>query len=212
MSAIPTKPNRTGCIIGIGAIVLLLCCGVLVVGGIGAYVFLNTGAPMPTPQISIGQPIPKSIVPIPSTAPTSKSETYAGKGAPFSVKYPNDWTVEDQESDSHVVVFISPDQSASASVTYGAAGALTASQAADRLVGNVLVDAQVINKKNNSDGSVTVEVEHTNEDLGGRVRGYMRVIIAGNQFYVVQFNALVDDFDTYKQNGNAIVNSLTVRP
>ena len=139
--------------------------------------------------------------------------TYDGSGAPFSVQYPSDWDVQDQEADQNQVVFISPSQTASANVTYGPFdSSFNRSDAFDRILSPVFTDPNVISKTTNLDHSLTAELEHTSQLLGGRVHGYIRALTAGGNCYIAEFNVVTNEFAQYKDVGKAFVDSLTVSP
>ncbi len=215
-SSVPPKPNRTPYFI-IGGLVgcLLLCvCSAVVIGG--AYVLFGKSSPIaattPLPTLRANQPARLNTpTPEPNTSQVDYS-TYNGTGASFSVQYPSDWTVEDQEASSRTVVFISPSQTASANVTYGKLGTTNVQDAFDQILANVYTDATIIAKKTNSDNSMSAELEHTSAALGGRVHGYIRLIPAGTMYYIVQFNVLVNDLDQYRDIGQTIIDSMTVSP
>ncbi len=215
-SSVPSKPNRTPYfIIGglVGCLVLLVC---VVVVGIGAFLMLasrsQTAATTPVPTLRTNQLARfNTPTPEPTISPVHYS-TYDGTGASFSVQYPSDWDVEDQEASSRTVVFISPSKSASANVTYGKLGTTNLQDAFDQILTKVFTDAKIIAKKTNSDQSLSAELEHTSASFGGRVHGYIRLIPAGSTYYIVQFNVLVDDFDQYRDIGQTIIDSMTVTP
>jgi hypothetical protein len=138
--------------------------------------------------------------------------TYTGIGAPFSIRYPNSWQVQSQETgiNPYVVIF-APSQAAGVVVTYIQAGSNDPKRYIESLVAQ-LIDVKIIAETQNPDNSITVEVEHTVQQLGGRVHGYYRVLSAGGTFYVAEFNAVSNEFDLYKTAGKTMVDSLTAAP
>lgn len=215
-SSVSSKPNRTPLLI-IGGLVgcLLLCvCSVVIIGG--AYVLFGRSSPIAAttsvPTLRANQPTRiNTPTPEPNASQVDYS-TYNGTGASFSVQYPSDWDVEDQEADQRMVVFISPSKTASANVTYGKLGTVNVQDAFDQILAKVFTDAKIISKKTNPDKSLSAELEHTSADFGGRVHGYIRLIPASNMYYIVQFNVLVDDLPQYQNIGQTIVDSLTALP
>jgi hypothetical protein len=211
-----TKPNRTPIFIIGGVVGCLFLCACIAVGATGAYFIFGRSTPVavasPVPTSHTNQ-VPTGLNPTPQ--PTESAidfATYTGSGAPFTIKYPSDWDVEDQEASQNSVVFISPSQTASANVTYGKLGTTNLSDAFDQILTKVFQDPNIIAKTKNSDQSLSAELEHTSAAFGGRVHGYVRLVPAGNTYYIVQFNVLVDEFGQYKDVGKTIVNSLTVSP
>ncbi len=219
MSTTPvaSKPNRTPYFIIGGLVGCLILCACLVVVAGGAYVLFGKSTPVPVPNVvptdqSNQPPAGVNNSPTPSS-PAVDYSTYSGVGAPFAVKYPSDWTVDNEESASNLVTFVSPDQNASASISYGSiSGTPDVNQAMDKFISGSLTNPQVVSKKTNADGSVTVEIVHTNQTLGGRVHGYLRLLIANDTYYFAQFNAVNSTFSQYQTIGKTMIDSLQVSP
>lgn len=218
-SPIGSKPNRTPYFI-VGGLVgcLLLCVCFAVLAG-GAYLLIGRNSPIvvatPIPTLQSNQ-LPTGLANPPTPiAPNSNAVDYAtfnGSGAPFSVQYPSDWDVVDNETDQNTVVFISPSKTASANVTYGKLGTANLQDAFDKILTSVFKDSKVISKTTNPDQSLGAELEHTSPDFGGRVHAYIRLVPVGSTYYIVQFNVVVDEFDQYKEIGKTIIGSLAVSP
>ncbi len=226
-----SKSSRWPYVAIAGALGCLILCMFLALTG-GVLFFLNSRANAfvePTPVIatpdsnvqtsatSVPQPTAApdatqaAATDTPSAvAPSADVKTFTGTGAPFTIQYPGDWTVDDQQANSNLVVFVSPDQAASASISYGGRGTVAADTAMDQFIAQDLVDPTVIDKTTNPDGSIMVEVEDTNQNIGGRVHGYLRLLVTPNGYYFVQFNATTDTFAQYQDIGKKIVSSLTV--
>ncbi|MBI5653972.1 MAG: hypothetical protein HZC40_26515, partial [Chloroflexi bacterium] len=106
----------------------------------------------------------------------------------------------DQEATLATVSFTAPDRSAQGSVKFGAAGSQTAEQALSAYITDTLKarapDARVIAQRKNLDGSAEADVEFTSAEMGGRVRGLVRVFIQPGGFYFAAlFSARDDQFD-----------------
>lgn len=230
MSTTPVKPNRTPCLV-VGGIAgcLVVCLATALLGGAWYFVmgpgrsapimdnFFSTparpapGALLPTPRSQPGQP---SATRSPSQ-PVSPSGTQLFTGsAPFTVSYPLDWDVNDDEDDNQVVLFVSPDVDAYALVMYQP----STSAPADSLLNSMLDDlpgndgsVKIISKKTNPDGSVWSELTYEDSDLGGTTHSYARVVKTKTNDYLVIFGTLNQDFAKYKDAGNAIVNSFSAR-
>ncbi len=226
-------PNRTPCLVAgavAGCLVLCLCVAV----GAGGWFYLvgpGQSAPImdslratPAPlgqQFGNAPGTPMLVQPAatrpssePSTgAPASDMQTFAGK-APYSLQYPSDWDVNDDEADNQIVVFVSPDVDAYAAVRYQDASP----DSADSLMTNMLNDlpgnegsVKVVSKKTNQDGSVFEEVTYEDSDLGGTTHAYARVVKTKTYSYLVIFGTLTEQFSKYKDIGNSIVNSFAAK-
>ena len=211
------KPNRTPIFIIGGVVGCLLLCACITVVGAGVFFIMGRSAPVavatpiPTSQTNLIPTGQKNPTPLPTTSVVDFG-TYSGSGAPFTIRYPSDWDVEDQEAASNSVVFISPSKTASANVTYGRLGNTNLSDAFDKILSNVFQNSNVIARSKNSDASLSAELEHTSAAFGGRVHAYVRLVPSGSTYYIVQFNVVIDEFNEYKDIGKAIVSSLTVSP
>ena len=218
MSTSPSaKPNRTPIFIIGGLLGCLFLCVCVAVSAAGAFWILGRNTPiaatMPIPTLQSNQ-LPTALKK-PTAQPTSSAiqyATYSGSGAPFTIQYPSDWDVEDQQATDNSVIFISPSKTATANVTYGKLGATNVSDAFDQILTKVFQDPNVIAKSKNSDQSLAAELEHTSAAFGGRVHGYLRLVPVGDTYYIVQFNVVVGEFDQYKDIGKTIVGSLRVSP
>lgn len=190
-------------LIGIGALAAVVGCSAGPNTGAGASA---------TPTISPAKPLAMPTFPPTFTPPPAAAgfKSFVGSGAPFVVQYPQDWSVDNEEASGRVVSFVSPDSTASATVIYGDGSTVKPTDAIDQFIAGSLTDAKVIGKTENPDGSVTAEVEQTESGQGGRVHGYVRLILSREAFYMVMFNAHVDQFPKYQSTGQAIITSLKV--
>ena len=112
------KPNRTPIFIVGGVLGCLLLCVCIVLAGAGLFIIVGRSTtvaevtPFPTSQTNLLPPSQRNPTPLPTSSSIDFS-TYTGSGAPFSIQYPSDWDVEDQEAAQNSVVFISPSKTAS---------------------------------------------------------------------------------------------------
>lgn len=194
---------------------LFVLMGIVALAGVaGCAAGQNATAPISTaaPTPSSLQPLAMPTLPPTSTPPQALAgfKSFVGSGAPFVVQYPKDWSVDNEEASGRVVVFLSPDSAASATVIYGDGSTVKPNEAIDQFIAGSLTDAKVIGKTQNPDGSVTAEVEQTEQGQGGRVHGYVRLILNHDAFYMVMFNAHVDQFQKYQSTGQTIISSLKV--
>ncbi len=205
----PWRPERT-----IVRALLILVVIVLLAAIAGCALGPNAAAPTVTsaPTVSSIQPLAMPTFPPTSAPPPAAAgfKSFVGSGAPFVVQYPNDWSVDNEEASGRIVSFFSPDSAASATVLYGDGSTVSPSEAIDQFIAGSLTDAKVIGKTQNPDGSITAEVEQTESGQGGRVHGYVRLILSREAFYMVMFNAHVDQFQKYQSTGQLIIQSLKV--
>lgn len=139
--------------------------------------------------------------------------TYQGVHAPFTVAYPVDWMADYANEEDGIVVFVSPDQTAAASVIFLKAGPLSVDQAMDRINNQILSkngNVNVISGNKNGDGSITEELEYTSVALGGRVHSFARLLRVSDTYYLAIFDAQIDTFTRFTEIGKKYVESLTV--
>ncbi|MBI5303600.1 MAG: hypothetical protein HY868_15805 [Chloroflexi bacterium] len=189
-----------------GAGCVLAFLAVLVIGGgFFAWNAIFVAATPTARAVAISTPTRVAIVAttptaLPTRTPIVEYQIYASKVAFFSVQYPRGWTVNDQEQAKAMVTFTAPDRSAQQSVSFGAAGSQTAEQAlnvflTDRFRAQA-PDVRVLSQRAASDGSALADIEYTSADLGGRVRGVLRVVVvSGGFYYAVLFSAKGDQLD-----------------
>lgn len=211
----PKQSNRRWYVIGglvIGCLVVSVL-GVIGLGGLGALPVLISAPSLPT-QSAIVQ---ATLVPIPVTGVTPTAvatpivySTYQSTHAPFSVQYPADWTKSNQGTEDHEVIFVSPDLNAFASVVFGDGAVVTAEEGIDQIVNHLLVEPKVISKQQNADGSYTVELEYTKDTAGTRAHAFIRAVVAGTMYYVVQFSVNVDEYEQYRVAGTTLIHSFTL--
>jgi hypothetical protein len=150
---------------------------------------------------------------LPTTPFADNWGTYGGLHAPFTIAYPVDWTVDSDNEPDGIVVFVSPDQAAAASVIFLKAGPLSVDQAMDRINNQILSkngNVNVISSNKNGDGSITEELEYTSMALGGRVHSFARLLRVSDMYYLAIFDAQIETFARFTDIGKKYVESLTV--
>jgi hypothetical protein len=233
----PSKTNRIPCLVIVGLFgCLILCLGIVGIAS-AAYFFLGpnpfslvartqptaTSIPLPIPTAAATLPsqTPSEVTRVPANAPTLAPTTpsaniwgtYQGVHAPFSVAYPTEWTVDNENESDGTVVFVSPDQTAAGSVIFLQAGPLSVDQAMDRINNQILSkngDVNVFSSNKNADGSITEELEYISVALGGRVHSFARLLRVSDRYYLAIFDAPVDDYVRFTETGKKFVASLTV--
>ncbi len=229
--------NRIPCLMIAGVLgCLALCLGIVIVAAAG-YLLLGpypmaplalarpqaTAVPLALPSESpVTAPAPSPTFRAPENAPTlapadlsagPKWDTFQGVHAPFSVAYPSDWTVDKDNEAAGTVVFVSPDQTAAASVISLQAGPLPVDQAMDRINNQILSKngaVNVISSNKNADGSITEELEYTSVALGGRVHSFARLLRVSDKYYLALFDVQVDQSAQFADTGKKFVDSLVV--
>lgn len=220
--------KRSPClVVGLAGGCLLLClCAAL--AGAGWFYLAGPGQTAPIMTNLFGTPTPHgssfgnlrgTAVPVQpgvTRAPSGTrggTQTFSGQ-APYTLQYPLDWDVNDDEADNQFVLFVAPDEDAYAAVMYQPATSASAEALLTSMVNDLPGNegsVKVISKKTNPDGSVFEELTYEDSDLGGTTHGYARVIKTRDNTYLVIFGSRDEQFAKYRDAGTAIVNSFNAK-
>ncbi len=234
----PSPTSRIPCLAIAGAIGCAVLCIGLVIFAAAGYVFFRTKPVFPLaqagPSVSLTPlAIPTLGAPRPSVAPAAVPrtpakapalgekdpyaavswETFRGVHLSLSVAYPSDWTVNNDNESNGIVIFLSPDQAAAASVISLPAGPLSVDQALDRINNQILSrngPVTLISKVQNADASITEELEYTSVPLGGTVHSFARLLREADKYYLALFDAQVEEYSRFASVGKRFVESLNV--
>ncbi len=172
-----------------------------------------------TPAAATATPAP-TMPPTPAASPTSvppapaRLIVYQGSGAPFSVQYPSNWVVNDQEKEQQLVTMVSPDSTAYLLVAYGPGGSLSAEEATTKFLQSFNLPALKFGGlKKNADGSVSLDLEFNDQSSGAPWLGQMRVVkqSTSSNFYVIMFAAGRSSYDASKVLAGNLLTSFQER-
>ena len=193
------------------------------------FIIVVTAGPGSGVSVGLGSPTAEAPTSAPTRAPTNTSaptpagatpastevnlSTYSGSNAPFSLQYPSDWTVLDQEQSQKRVTFTSRDQLAGLLVSYGSAGTQTTEEALQSFLNNYKVAAlKTSNQRKNVDGSIRLDLQY-NGSSGSPMLGALRIVRQSTSanFYVIIFSATPELFAQLRALNLSLLNSFQER-